>query len=117
MQAYSLQHRNTNLYCCIASESQFSKGLSYLKQKIFITGAPLEWVAHAVSHGPPLDPTLSVGAFTTQRESPWTRKSPTFQNFKWIVTLQNFRSPAKKWKIDHKNVIHSKSKQLHFNMA
>jgi len=29
----------------------------------------------------------------------------------------NFRSPAKKWKVDHKNVIHSKSKQLHFNLA
>jgi len=25
--------------------------------------------------------------------------------------------PAKKWKVDHKNVIHSKSKQLHFDMA
>jgi len=30
------------------------------------------------------------------------------------VTLQNFRSSAKKWKVDHKNPIHSKSKQLHF---
>jgi len=55
----------------------------------------------------------SASAFTTQRKLPWTRKGVTLQNFKWIVTLQNFRSPAKKWK-DHKNVIHSKSKQLHF---
>jgi len=25
--------------------------------------------------------------------------------------------PAEKWKIDHKNLIHSKSKQLHLNVA
>jgi len=43
----------------------------------------------------------SASAFTTQRESPWTRKSVTLQNFKWRVTLQNFRSPAMKWKVDH----------------
>jgi len=37
----------------------------------------------------------------------------------WIwkgVTLQNFRSPAKKWKADHKILIYSKSKQLHFDV-
>jgi len=50
----------------------------------------------------------SASAFTTQRGSPWTRKG---------VALQNFGSPAKKWKVDHKNVIQSKSKQLHFNVA
>jgi len=33
------------------------------------------------------------------------------------VTLQNFRSPVKKWKVDHKNEMHSKSKQLLFNVA
>jgi len=43
----------------------------------------------------------SAKAFTTQRELPWTRKGVTLQNFKWRVVLQNFRSPAKKWKIDH----------------
>ena len=48
---------------------------------------------------------------------PWTRKGVTLQNFKWIVALQNFRSPAKKWKVHRKNLIHSKSKQLHFNVA
>jgi len=52
----------------------------------------------------------SVGAFTTQPESLRTRKSVTLQN-------RNFRSPAKKFKVDRKNVIHSKSKQLHFNVA
>jgi len=31
--------------------------------------------------------------------------------------LQYFRSPAKKWKVDHKNLIYSKSKQLYFNVA
>jgi len=46
---------------------------------------------------------------------PWTRKGVTLQNFIWIVTLQNFRSSAKKWKVDHKNLIRIKSKQLHFN--
>jgi len=35
----------------------------------------------------------SASAFTTQRESPWTRKG---------VTLQNFKSSAKKWNVDHK---------------
>jgi len=39
---------------------------------------------------------------------PWTQVG---------VTLQKFRSPAKKWKVDHKNLIHSKSKQLHFNVV
>jgi len=59
----------------------------------------------------------SEGVFTTQRESPWTWKAVSLQNVKQRVTLQNFISPAKKWKIDHKNVIHSKSKQLHVNVA
>jgi len=45
------------------------------------------------------------------------RKGVTLQNFKWRVTLQNFTSPVKKWKVDRKNVIHSKSKQLHFKVA
>ena len=47
----------------------------------------------------------SASAFTTQRESTWTRKGATLQNFKWRVALQNFRTPAKKCKLDHKNVI------------
>ena len=46
-----------------------------------------------------------------------TRKDVTLQNLKWRFTLKNFRLPAKKWKADHKNVIHSKSKQLNFNVA
>jgi len=46
----------------------------------------------------------------------WTRRGVTLQNFKWIVSLQNFRSPARRWKVNHKNVIHSESKQIHFNV-
>jgi len=59
----------------------------------------------------------SASAFTTQHESPWTRNGVILLKLKWKVTLQNFRSPAKKWNVDHKNVIHSKSKQLYFNVA
>jgi len=60
---------------------------------------------------------LSASAFTTQCESPWTWKGITLQNFKRIVILKNFRSSAKKWKVDHKNLMHSKSKQLHCKVA
>jgi len=59
----------------------------------------------------------SASAFTTQHESPWTRNGVILLKLKWKVTLQNFRSPAKKWNVDHKNVIHSKLKQLYFNVA
>jgi len=39
----------------------------------------------------------SASALTTQREPPGTRKGATLQNFKWIVTLENFRSIIKMW--------------------
>jgi len=48
---------------------------------------------------------------------PWKWKSVTLQNVKWSVTLQNFKSPAKKRKVDHQNLIYCKWKQLHFNVA
>ena len=59
----------------------------------------------------------NASAFRTQRESPWTWNGVILLKLKWIVTLQNFRSPAKKWNVDHKNVIHIKLKQLYFNVA
>ena len=71
MWAYSLQHRNINLYSCIASESQFFKGAFYLKQTIIITGCPLRARGPGqLSPLPPLDSALSAGAFTSQRGSP-----------------------------------------------
>jgi len=39
---YLMQHRNIDLYSCIAPGSQFLKGVSYVKQIIVITGETLE---------------------------------------------------------------------------
>jgi len=41
-QIYLMQHRNRDLYSCIACESQSFKRVFYLKHIFVITGAPLE---------------------------------------------------------------------------
>jgi len=101
MLTYTLQHRNINLYSCIASESQFFKGVFYLKQIIIITGCPLGGGAGQLPPLPPLIRPWVRVHLQTSVSHPWTRKGTTLQNFKGIVTLKNFWSPAKKWKADH----------------
>jgi len=94
MWAYSLQHRNTDLYSCITSESQFFKGVFYLKQIFIITGCPLGVRGLGqLPHLPPLDPALSAGAFTNQRES---RLDTEGRN------LAKFQMNSHLGKLDHK---------------
>jgi len=86
-----------NLYPCIASESQFFKGVFYLKQIIIITGCPLGVRGPGqLPPLPPVDPALIAGAFTNQRESPLDTEGCNLAKFQMNSTLENFMSPAKK---------------------
>jgi len=49
-----MQHRNTDLYSCKASELQFFKRVFYLKQIIVITGGRLGEGAGAIAPVSPL---------------------------------------------------------------
>ena len=62
----------------------------------------MEWGARVNYPAAPLIRLWVRVRLQTSVSHPWTRKGATLQNFKWIVNLQNFRSPAKKWKADHK---------------
>ena len=83
MWAYSLQHRNIDLYSCIGSQSQFFKGVFYLKQIFIIMGCTLGVRGPGqLTPLPPLDPALSAGAFTNQRESTRDTEGRNLPNFK-----------------------------------
>jgi len=99
---------------CIGQER---KTYSLTWSKWFFRGATLHsnpevcrvfWTQRYFKVGVHLQPCMS---------HPWTRKGVTLHNFKWRGTLQTFRYPTKRWMVDHKNLIHSTSKQLHFNVA
>jgi len=66
---------------------------------------------------PPPDPALSAGASTKQRESPLDTEGHNLAKFQMNSHLGKLQVSRKKGKGRSYKVIHSKSKQLHFNMA
>jgi len=66
---------------------------------------------------PRLDPALSAGAFTNQCESPLDTEGRNLAKFQINSHLGKLQVSRKKVKGRSLKVIHSKSKQFHFNMA
>ena len=93
-------------YSCIAFETQFFKGVFYLKQIIIITGWPLGVrspdQSPALPPTPLLNPALSAGAFRNQRESPLDTEGRNLAKFQMNSHLGKLQVSRKKWKADHK---------------
>jgi len=117
MLAYSLQHQNIDLCSCIASESQFFEGVFYLKQIITITGLPWSEGPGSITPVAPLDPTLSAGALRNQRESPLHTEGRNLAKLQMNSQLSKLQVSRKEVKGTSQKVMHSISKQLHFNMT
>ena len=87
------------MYSCIASESQFFKGVFYLKQIIIITGCLLGVRGPGqLPPLPPVDPALIAGAFTNQRESPLDTEGRNLAKFQMNGDLGKLQVSRKKVK-------------------
>ena len=71
----------------------------------------------SITPASPFDPALSAGAFTNQRESPLDTEGNNLAKFQRNSHLEKLLVSRKKVKGRSLKVIHSKSKQPHFNMA